>query len=132
MQLGEVYYISNKIGDSTQGHYYFIISREASDGLYVAVNCTSFRPELYDEKDCCILEPGEYVGIKHRSLISFHNTRLLNDSKLQKLMGDGFYVVRERASASPTLIGKIQKAFEVSGDVPLNLRKYGFFFRSKI
>lgn len=128
MQLGEVYHISDE-AYSANGHYYFVISKEAEDGLYLVVNCTTLRPGLHQEADHCILQPGDYVGIKHKSIMVFHRSRLLNDTKLAEAAAAGFTVFCQPAAASPNLIKKIQKAFETSKDVPERFRAYGFYFR---
>jgi len=128
MQLGEVYHISDD-AFSVNGHYHFVISNEAEDGLYLVVNCTTFRPGCHVEDGNCILEPGDYIGIKSKSILAFHRTRLLNDAKLAKATTAGYTVFCQPTVASPDLIKKIQQAFEVSRDVPERFRTYGFYFR---
>jgi len=123
-----VYHISDS-EITENGHYHFVISKEADDGNFVVVNCTTFRLGLHQEDAKCILNPGEYIGITKKSFIAFNFTRLLNDDALGKLREDGITVIAQPINASQELINRIQTAFEVSEDVPARFRPYGFYFR---
>lgn len=95
---------------SKKEHLYIVISDPASTkGLVVFVNITSFS-EKKDQQ--CVLEAGDHVFIKHRSVVNFAEARACEVNKIIDALSKRIF--SSSANASGELLAKIQLAFLAS------------------
>ena len=102
-------------------HVHFLVTDPDWDAMHrvVCANFTSLKDATVDQS--CIVEPGEHRLVSRRSVVVFHEARIVDVDNL--VAQEAARNISRRESLSKELHDKIVRAFAVSKFAPIKTKQ---------
>jgi hypothetical protein len=123
LEIGNTFFVDERYTHIDPQHPWIIISRPSDNPKKIAiVNITSWKDRAFVLNDSsCIINPGEYPTIKHKSCVFYRKGNCTTLDKLE----EGFRnsTIKQGENCSKELLMKILDGAAKSPFLPLEIRQ---------